>query len=1011
MKRFLFSILPLLGGCAPLLAQQVSVDDAMQKARGFWQQNNGAKHAPAQVNPSLAYTAQIGGEVQFYVFNNAATSATADEGNGFVIIGGDERARQILGYCDHGSFDYETAPDNFKWWLSQYQGQIHEAIQNNAVVMSEEEQQQARRGVAPRRAQIDDLISTKWNQSMPYNGIVRQIGKGGKGGDLVTGCVATAMAQVMKKWKTPTTTGTGSHTYNTKTQKIPASANFAATTYDWANMLDDYPEEYTSEQGTAVAILMYHAGVSVDMDYNDSASGGSGASSINVPAAMSSFFGYDKSALCVNRDYYEEDEWEDLVYGELAAGRPLLYSGQSARGGHEFVCHGYNAEYGFYTFNWGWSGKGDGYYPLSGTGALQPNSSGIGGAGTGSAYTGSQDIVINLEPDHEGEYILQIYSYSVPTLEVNGVKGETANADLTQSNSIKLYCRPWNQSAITQSYQLGVMFRDVVSGNCFFSTETKERTNLRVSYAENDGYNIPVTTSCLIYNGTYEVYPAYRANAESDWQKMRVPVAGIVPTITVTGGEDPTPRDITFATTTTTLPERQTMQITHDKYYDGAVTYTSSKESVATVSETGLITAIHEGTATITAHGKATTYFKATSKVFEITITPFVKLDVPFQLPISEIFAGETATISYPSDYTGSVSYESSDQSVAIVDEQGVITGVSKGNVTITARAEGDETYKNTQTSFALEVKVHSFELVSIEVANQGYFTPGTVKIVANILNQTGYNYQNYPITAKVEIAGFTGNSTSRWSLWNNGETLSFTFDMSGWKEYFSSRIGKTGTITLLEQDQTTPVGEPLNIGICSELSYPYTMTRAGWGTLCLPFEAEIPAGLTAYACSSATNGVLNLLEIEGKMQMDTPYILSGTEGSYDFVGPNTPTERAYHVGLLTGVMVTDYLMAEGSYVLQMQAGKVGFYPIPASLTNTPATQYRAFLTPETTASMLGAPLDLPGDSENGIEEVEAEHHCEAGIYDLNGLRRESLQKGMNIIRQADGTALKVYVQ
>lgn len=1027
MKRFLFSILPLLGGCAPLLAQQVSVDDAMQKARGFWQQNNGAKHAPAQVNPSLAYTAQIGGEVQFYVFNNAATSATADEGNGFVIIGGDKRARQILGYCDHGSFDYETAPDNFKWWLSQYQGQIHEAIQNNAVVMSEEEQQQAhtvRRSAA--RTQIKDLISTKWDQGNPYNKIVKTLRPGAKNGDLVTGCVATAMAQVMKKWNHPRQ-GAGTYTYTSTTLSITPTVNFGETTYKWVDMLTDYSGEYTVTQADAVATLMYHAGVSVDMDYNDSRSGGSGAYSRKVAPALYTFFEYDKSALRVIRDYYTDEEWEDLVYSELSEGRPLIYGGHDpiGGGGHSFICHGYDATTDFYSFNWGWSGYCDGLYPLVGTGALQPNGNGIGGAGEEAAYTGDQDIIINLMPNHDGDYSLNILSYTIPTLVINEEQTATAEVDINTENDLRLYCQPWNQSAVAKQFQVGVMLRDVLTGECSYSATT-QNYELPVSKRFTDFY-IQISTSSLSQNGKYEVYPVYRANEKSPWQKMRFKVASAtIPMINITGGTQAELRDITFTTESTSLPERQTMQITHDKYYDGTVTYTSIDKSVATVSETGLITALKEGTTTITASGTASLpYFRETSTSFELSVTPFVKLEVPFAISGSEVFVGEQLFVTHDAEYSGSITYTSSDVTVATVSDEGVITPIAAGSTTITAKAEATGDYKYTTKDFIITVIEPGFIVVNHSVANSGYVTPKTTVINATIKNNTNNNYSSYPIRCQLKFGGTTITASIS-TTFNSKETVNLTYDFSS-KDFKDSEgntihgadilidyINKTGSFTFLDNEKNilAPTSYAnIPITICSELPYTYTMTSAGWGTLCLPFEAEIPEGLKAYKCSSATNSVLNLIEVEDKMEMDTPYLMSGTAGNYDFSGPNTPTESTYRSGLLTGVMVNDYKMQAGSYVLQMHGGTVGFYPIPESLVNTLATQYRAFLTPETTASMQGAPLDLPGDSENGIEHIEAELNCEAGIFDLNGHRRESLQKGMNIIRQADGTALKVYVQ
>ena len=271
------------------MAQEVSVEVAQGRALDFLKsQTDGTKRVKgADVAPqvSLAYTSKSADKTCFYVFN-------AGEDDGFVIIGGDEAAREILGYCDHGSFDYDTAPENFKWWLGQYTEQIAQA--EKAGVTG------ARRAkAATNRANIDPLISVKWGQDEPFNNkIVGISADNQESTGFVTGCVATAMAQVMKFWQCPTQ-GQGSYSY--EYNGLTFSANFGNTTYDWANMLQTYSKTATGETADAVATLMFHAGVSVDMAYGTDASG---ANSEDIGYALATYFGYDKSVRNEFRDYY-----------------------------------------------------------------------------------------------------------------------------------------------------------------------------------------------------------------------------------------------------------------------------------------------------------------------------------------------------------------------------------------------------------------------------------------------------------------------------------------------------------------------------------------------------------------------------------------------------------------------------------------------------------------------------------------------------------------------------------
>ena len=277
---------------------------------------------------------------------------------GFVIISGNTVLPPVLAWSDQGSFpNLEDAPENFASWIAHYSEIIDFATANGIQPEAEVQRQwnEAAQGVFGLRDThtVDPLVSTHWNQDCYYNEYCPATSGwwgGGPCGHVYAGCVACAMAQVMKYWDYPET-GFGSHSY-VHSEYGEQSANFGATTYHW----DQMPTEIWSHND-AVATLLYHCGVSVNMNYGPS---GSGAYSADVETALRSYFGYC-GATYREKTAYEEEAWIALLKGELDQSRPVYYSGQSESGGHAFVCDGYDNN-DLMHFNFGWSGSGDGYY-------------------------------------------------------------------------------------------------------------------------------------------------------------------------------------------------------------------------------------------------------------------------------------------------------------------------------------------------------------------------------------------------------------------------------------------------------------------------------------------------------------------------------------------------------------------------------------------------------------------------------------------------------------------------
>ena len=372
--RACFLLILLMAWQGLALAQPVSREDARRAATTFLD-NNGASSA------ELADVSAAAGFDHLYIF-------TTD--HSFVLMAADSRVQPVLGYSFTGCFVVDGMPDNLRAWLQGYNDEIQAAIDSN-VKASPKTTRQWRNlvnGVKGTRASVvvAPLLSTTWDQSSPYNMYCPS--------GTVTGCVATAMAQVMKFWGYPAH-GIGSHAYTPKThpQYGQQYANFNEATYDWSHMTNTYGSSSTTQEKQAVASLMYHCGVSVDMNYGPSSTGGSGAATANVADALKNYFNYAPETEYRLRNSYSNDDWIAMLKADLDLGRPIQYSGQGSGGGHSFVCDGYN-DADYFHFNWGWSGNCNEYYTVNN---LNPGPGGIGSGAYG-VYNNDQGAVFGAHP-------------------------------------------------------------------------------------------------------------------------------------------------------------------------------------------------------------------------------------------------------------------------------------------------------------------------------------------------------------------------------------------------------------------------------------------------------------------------------------------------------------------------------------------------------------------------------------------------------------------------------------
>ena len=419
MRKLLLLTVSLLLTATTLFAERVSQEDAALVAKNFMSASTAQPGVKKSTGAKMVLKkAASATENQYYVYENAS-------GEGWVMVAADDAITPILAYSKTGTFRTDNMPINVRKWLGKYDNFIKK-VEADGFVATEEAQNQwkkFRKGLPDDPAGtvvIGPLVQTQWDQDEPYNNLCPGTGTSGQGSTKAyTGCVATAMAQVMKYWNWPVK-GTGSHSYTplnpntggSQTKYGTQSANFGNTTYDWDNMLNKYTSSATSTQKTAVATLMYHCGVATEMMYGDYEWGGSGTyttnygswtESDNAQNALYNYFGYKQATGYMRDGYTYEgtkyyDSWTDaawtaMVKEELDKSHPIMYGGAGDEGGHSFICDGYDTQ-NYFHFNWGWSGSNDGWYKLDN---LVPGS---GGAGGGSySFSEDQDVIIGIVPN------------------------------------------------------------------------------------------------------------------------------------------------------------------------------------------------------------------------------------------------------------------------------------------------------------------------------------------------------------------------------------------------------------------------------------------------------------------------------------------------------------------------------------------------------------------------------------------------------------------------------------
>lgn len=497
MKRSITLLTAIVATAFCAVAQNVSHDAATRIAQQFLQQKGVAIASSAPTTAQAPARLSANGQAAFYVYNNGTDG-------GFVIVSGDERAQSVLGYATTGHFDYDHAPAQVKAWLDGYAAEIAWLRANPSAANETSPSANVRfapaaqsEKYAPAAPLLGDIA---WDQTWPYNLLTPYyIGTTHS----ATGCVATAMAQIMYYHRYPER-GVGQKTYKPETLNQEVSVDFSQSVYDWDAMQPTYDASASEASQQAVALLMRDCGVAVNMAYGEQ----SGSSIDQWLDPLTTTFSYDSHVGYLNRTYYTQEDWDQIIRAEIDARRPVFSTGFTyGSGGHAYVFDGYDED-GLIHVNWGWSGMSNGYFRTS---ALTPPTQGTGGSTGGFNY--KQGIIVGIQPPAENtEDWLQVVS-------AERTKATTAQGDKSQTATLRLGGKLTNCGWKDVTVDMGFAFYDV-TGQCVKTVVAKEATALAV-----DAYVVSLRAEGIdlsqLAAGSYKVYPVVRTAGGERWFRIR----------------------------------------------------------------------------------------------------------------------------------------------------------------------------------------------------------------------------------------------------------------------------------------------------------------------------------------------------------------------------------------------------------------------------------------------------------------------------------------------------------
>lgn len=490
MKRLL-TVFVILLVCNVLMAGGVNKKTAQQKAAAFL----------GKSTPMKLVAVDREDEPSYYVFN------VQRESRDFVIVSGEESGDGILGYSDTGTFNSQDMPPALQYMLDCYSQQM-------ALVRSG---QAERYQNLTANEEITPLLTTSWDQNPPYN-LYNPTNPYTEERFPYCGCVATAMAQIVKYWASPvpvqeipgyhyylSTDGNNYSTSSISTYPYFGVAGLPSTTFDFGIMEDEYATDAEGQSIDEVARLLAYCGRAVEMKYTNSSGAGS-----TTAEAFSKYFGYNPNATSVNRSDYSAAEWDQLIYDDLKMKRPVIYLGRavstSGTTGHAFICDGYKD--GMYHINWGWSGRYNGYFKLS---ECNPYGTGSGGSSSKDGYSVSQSALIGIQPDATEPMAEKVW---MKTEYISSSPDPHTRGDVSESFELSINFGVFNAASAEHTFDIGIGIydsnRNLISTGIYLKDKTyKPNYGLRTNYTFNWGNNMP--------DGTYYLRNLSRESGTTAW--------------------------------------------------------------------------------------------------------------------------------------------------------------------------------------------------------------------------------------------------------------------------------------------------------------------------------------------------------------------------------------------------------------------------------------------------------------------------------------------------------------
>lgn len=513
MNRFFFFLLAFMVTSA-MNAEQVTKQAALQKAKQFMPGKNFTVAKSRSLSRGVDPQTE---EADFYILNA--------DGGGYVVVSGDDRTREILGYSEQGNLDLEKAPANLRWWLDEYARQIE------AIKSLPQRTTRTTSSLPNSWPAISPLLSAKWGQDGPFNYMCPDAN--GKDFDeegydsnnrCVTGCVATALAQVMYYWKWPNDcpaldgypVGYYKNGEFVETMRVKG---LPSTTFKWTKMKDEYTNNETGEAADAVAELMRYCCQVVKMDYGTDESGS------YIRDEYLPRIGYSKNTRTAGRNSFTAIQWESLIYEELAAGRPVTYNGSSKYIGHEFVVDGYDGN-GLFHMNFGWGGDYNDYYALTLYETDQLDESPYLEKGEHIGFVFNQGAIIDLKPCDPDEVVLPNITSNLGSFLTKEYTRTSNSADFT--NVILPFDLTAQYSALPESdidIEVGWgLYKD----NQFIKCIGYEESNIPIpllTERELTGFallwreNMTADFGADIEPGKYQLYQIYRFHENEAWAR------------------------------------------------------------------------------------------------------------------------------------------------------------------------------------------------------------------------------------------------------------------------------------------------------------------------------------------------------------------------------------------------------------------------------------------------------------------------------------------------------------